>query len=123
MQLVYVLNKDGLPLMPTHKLGKVRRLLKDGKAKIVKRNPFTIQLNYEYDNYTQPITLGVDAGSKHIGLSASTKEKELYCSDIELRNDIVDLLSTCRQNRRTRRNKLRYRPARFNNRVSTKKDG
>lgn len=116
MQVVYVLNKDGLPLMPTHKLGKVRHLLKDGKAKVIKRSPFTIQLNYNCDNYTQPITLGVDAGSKHIGLSASTKKEELYCSDVELRNDVVELLSTRRENRRTRRNHLRYRPARFDNR-------
>lgn len=116
MQVVYVLNKDGLPLMPTHKPGKVRHLLKDGKAKVVKRSPFTIQLNYKCDNYTQPITLGVDAGSKHIGLSASTKKEELYCSDVELRDDVVELLSTRRQNRRTRRNHLRYRPARFDNR-------
>lgn len=116
MQVVYVLNKDGLPLMPTHKLGKVRHLLKDGKAKVIKRSPFTIQLNYNCDNYIQPITLGVDAGSKHIGLSASTKKEELYCSDVELRNDVVELLSTRRQNRRTRRNHLRYRPARFDNR-------
>ena len=116
MQVVYVLNKDGLPLMPTHKLGKVRHLLKDGKAKVIKRSPFTIQLNYNCDNYTQPITLGVDAGSKHIGLSASTKKEELYCSDVELRDDVVELLSTRRENRRTRRNHLRYRPARFDNR-------
>lgn len=117
MQVVYVLNKDGLPLMPTHKLGKVRHFLKDGKAKVVKRSPFTIQLNYDCGNHTQSITLGVDAGSKHIGLSASTKKQELYCSDVELRNDVVDLLSTRRQNRRTRRNHLRYRPARFDNRA------
>lgn len=123
MQLVYVLNKDGLPLMPTHKLGKVRHLLKEGRAKIIKRNPFTIGLNYECNNYTQDITLGVDAGSKHIGLSASTQKKELYCSDVELRNDIVELLSTRRENRRTRRNHLRYRPARFDNRVASKKEG
>lgn len=116
MQVVYVLNKDGLPLMPTHKLGKVRHLLKDGKAKVIKRSPFTIQLNYKCDNYIQPITLGVDAGSKHIGLSASTKKEELYCSDVELRDDVVELLSTRRENRRTRRNHLRYRPARFDNR-------
>ena len=116
MQVVCVLNKDGLPLMPTHKLGKVRHLLKDGKAKVIKRSPFTIQLNYNCDNYTQPITLGVDAGSKHIGLSASTENEELYCSDVELRNDVVDLLSTRRQNRRTRRNHLRYRQPRFDNR-------
>lgn len=116
MQVVYVLNKDGLPLMPTHKLGKVRHLLKDGKAKVVKRSPFTIQLNYDCGNHTQSITLGVDAGSKHIGLSASTKKQELYCSDVELRDDVVELLSTRRRNRRTRRNHLRYRPARFDNR-------
>ena len=116
MQVVYVLNKDGLPLMPTHKLGKVRHLLKKGKAKVVKRSPFTIQLNYECGNHTQSITLGVDAGSKHIGLSASTKKQELYCSDVELRDDVVELLSTRRRNRRSRRNHLRYRPARFDNR-------
>lgn len=123
MSLVYVLNKNGLPLMQTHKFGKVRYLLKTKKAKIVKRSPFTIQLLYETTNYTQEITLGVDSGSKHIGLSASTKADELFCSDVTLRNDIVELLSTRRENRRTRRNRLRYRKARFNNRVSTKKDG
>ena len=37
MQVVYVLNKDGLPLMPTHKLGKVRHLLKEGKIEIRER--------------------------------------------------------------------------------------
>ncbi len=123
MQLVYVLNKDGLPLMPTHKLGKVRHLLKEGRAKIIKRNPFTIKLNYECNNYTQDVTLGVDAGSKHIGLSASAQKKELYCSDVELRNDIVELLSTRRENRRTRRNHLRYREPRFDNRAASKKEG
>lgn len=123
MCLVYVLNKNGLPLMPTHKFGKVRYLLKSKKAKIIKRSPFTIQLLYETTNYTQEITLGVDSGSKHIGLSASTKTNELFCSDVTLRNDIVELLSTRRENRRTRRNRLRYRKARFNNRVSTKRSG
>ena len=123
MGLVYILNKNGLPLMPTHKLGKVRHLLKEGRAKIVKCNPFTIKLNYECNNYVQNITLGVDAGSKHIGLSASTQKKELYCSDVELRNDIVELLSTRRACRRARRNRLRYRPARFNNRTNVRKEG
>lgn len=109
--------------MPTKRLGKVRHLLEDGKAKIVKRNPFTIQLTYKSTNYTQDITLGVDAGSRHIGLSASTKKKELYCSDVELRNDIVDLISTRRELRKTRRNRLRYRPPRFNNRANAKQKG
>ena len=122
--MVYVLNKDGQPLMPTNRHGKVRHLLKEGKAKVVKRCPFTIQLLYESTNYTQDITLGVDAGSKHIGLSATTESEELYAADVTLRTDVVDLLSTRRQNRRTRRNrKTRYRKARFSNRVSSKKEG
>ena len=122
--MVYVLNQDGEPIMPTENHAKVRVLLKQGKAKVVRRTPFTIQLLYSSTNYTQDITLGVDAGSKHIGLSATTENKELYASDVKLRNDIVDLLSTRRQNRRTRRNrKTRYREPRFLNRVSSKKQG
>lgn len=120
--MVYVLNIEGNPLMPC-KEAKARKLLKENKAKIYKKEPFTIQLLFMCENQTQDITLGVDAGSKHIGLSATTKEKELYAADIELRNDIVDLLSTRRQNRRTRRNRLRYRKPRFNNRVHSKKNG
>ena len=104
--MVYVLNFDGQPLMPTDKHGKVRHLLKDGRAEVVKRCPFTIRLLYDSTHYTQDIVLGVDAGSKHIGLSATTETKELYASDVELRNDIVDLISTRRQNRRSRRNQI-----------------
>ena len=108
--------------MPTENHAKVRILLKTKKAKVTKRCPFTIQLAYDSTNYTQEVTLGVDAGSKHIGLSATTKDKVLFESDVELRNDIADLLSTRRQNRRTRRNrKTRYRKPRFNNR--RRKDG
>ena len=115
--MVYVINIDGQPLMPTDRYGKVRHLLKDGKAKIINRCPFTIQLLYRSTNYTQPINLGVDSGSKHIGISATTKDKVFYEADVELRNDIVDLLSTRREQRRTRRNrKTRYRKARFDNR-------
>jgi len=61
--LVYILSKNGNPLMPTSRHGKVKHLLKDGKAKVVRRTPFTIQLLYDSPEYTQPITLGVDAGS------------------------------------------------------------
>ena len=120
--MVYVLNQNGRPLMPTENHAKVRVLLKSGRAKVVKKCPFIIQLAYDSTNYTQKVTLGVDSGSKHIGLSATTKDKVLFESDVELRNDIVDLLSTRRQNRRARRNrKTRYRKARFDNR--RRKDG
>ena len=122
--LVYVLDVNGQPLMPTSRCGKVKHLLNSGKAKVVKRCPFTIQLTYQTTNYTQPISLGVDAGSQHIGLSATTKDKEIYASEIELRTDIVDNLSTKRQYRRSRRNrKTRYRAPRFNNRVHSKHKG
>lgn len=122
--MVYVLNINGQPLMPTNRHGKVRHLLKDGKAKVVKRCPFTIQLLYESTNHTQDITLGVDAGSKTIGLSATTTDKELYAAKIELRNDVSKLLTARRQNRRSRRHrKTRYRKARFNNRVHSKNKG
>ena len=116
--MVYVLNKNGQPIMPTKNHAKVRVLLKQGKAKVVSRCPFTIQLQYNPNNYTQPVSLGIDAGSKHIGVSATTKTDVLYESDVELRNDIVNLLSTRRELRRSRRNrKTRYRKARFNNRT------
>ena len=122
--MVYVLDIDGNPIMPTERHGKVRRLLREGKAKVIKRCPFTIQLLYDSTRYIQEVNLGIDAGSKHIGVSATTKEKVLYEADVELRNDIVDLISTRREMRKTRRNrKTRYREARFNNRVSTKKTG
>ena len=122
--MVYVLNRDGQPLMPTDRHGKVRRLLKSDKAKVVKRCPFTIQLLYNSTDYTQEISLGIDAGSKHIGVSATTQNRVLYEADVELRNDIVNLLSTRRQNRVARRShKTRYRKPRFNNRVSHKKKG
>lgn len=121
--MVYVINKQGQALMPTERFGKVRRLLKNSLAHVVCRIPFTIQLDYDTTDYTQPVSLGVDAGSKHIGISATTSEKELYAADVELRNDIVDKLSTRRELRRTRRSRLRYRKARFNNRASSKRKG
>ena len=123
MQYVYVLNKHGEPLMPCSP-GKARILLKQQKACVVKRTPFTIKLLHGSAEYKQPITLGVDAGSKHVGLSASTEKRELYSEEFTPRNDVVELLSTRRQNRRSRRNrKTRYRAPRFNNRIHSKHKG
>lgn len=99
---------------------KARLLLKQNKAKVVKRTPFTIQLLYTTGETIQEISLGVDAGSKIVGLSATTKKEELFSSEVKLRNDIVDLLSTRRQNRQTRRSRLRYRQPRFSNRKKNK---
>ena len=105
--------------MPTTQQ-KARKLLKSGKAKIYKREPFTIQLLVQTGESKQEINLGVDAGSKFVGLSATTEKVELFSAEYKLRNDIVDLISIRRQNRRTRRNRLRYRQARFQNRKKNK---
>ncbi|MGH4140261.1 RNA-guided endonuclease IscB [Clostridium sp.] len=115
---VFVINQRSGPLMPCS-TRKARLLLRQGKAKIVKRTPFTIQLLQATGESKQEIILGVDAGSKYIGISAVTQNKEVFSAEIELRNDIVNLLSTRRQNRRTRRNRLRYRKPRFLNRVGS----
>lgn len=45
--MVYVISKSGKPLNPTNRHGKVKHLLRDGKARVVKREPFTIQLLYD----------------------------------------------------------------------------
>lgn len=121
--MVYVQDINGNPLMPTTRHGKARRLLKNNKAVVVNLCPFTIRLTYETTNYKQDIVLGVDAGTKHVGLSATTKSKELYSGEVILRSDIVDLLSTRRELRKTRRNRLRYRKPRFNNRIKSKRPG
>ena len=122
--MVYVINQNGQPLMPTENHRMVRLLLKNKKAKVVRRTPFTIKLMVKTKEFIQPVTLGVDAGSKKVGLSASTKTKELFATELLPRNDVVKNLSTRREFRRARRNrKTRYRKARFNNRVHSKHKG
>jgi len=110
--------------MPTKDHRKVRLLLKESKAKVVRRTPFTIKLLHNTHNYKQRITLGVDAGSKVIGLSATTEKQELFAAELKPRNDVVGLLSDRRAFRCARRSRTtRYRPPRFNNRVRSKNKG
>ena len=111
--------------MPTSRFGKVRRLLKEGKAKVVRREPFTIKLLYEPEtDVVQECYCGVDTGSKHIGVAVVGNDRVLYQSQTELRSDIkkkMDRRRAFRQNRRYR--KTRYRKCRFlNRRNSIKKD-
>lgn len=103
---------------------KARLLLKAKKAIVKRRTPFTIQLTQATGETVQPVTLGVKAGSKEIGLSASSEKTELYASVVRLRSDLVNLLSTRRELRRARRSrKTRYRAPRFDNRVHSKNKG
>lgn len=103
---------------------KARKLLRAGKAVPVRRTPFVIQLTVPTGETKQPITLGVDAGYKHVGLSATTAKEELLASEVELRQDVTGLLSNRLALRRARRNrKTRYRAPRFDNRVRSKHKG
>ena len=67
--IVYVRNKDGKPLMPTRRCGHVRKLLRDGKACVYSRNPFTIQLTYKTEDIVQPLYGGIDPGRTNIGVA------------------------------------------------------
>ena len=123
--LVYVLKQNGQPFMPTERFGKVRRLLKEKKAKVVRREPFTIKLLYEPEtDVVQECYCGVDTGSRHIGVAVVGNDKVLYQSQTELRGDIKRKMDARRASRRGRRiRKMRYRKIRFlNRRNSIKKD-
>lgn len=78
-----------MPITPR----KARILLKEGKAKVVKRTSFTIQLKYATGEAKPEITLGVDPGYENIGLSAIAGRKEVYSAEVKLRFDIVKLNS------------------------------
>lgn len=120
--MIYVRNKEGKALMPTERGGRIGYLLRHGKGHVVSRVPFVVQLDYESTTYTQEVSLGIDAGSKYIGVSASSEKKELLAAQVELRSDVTKLLSSRRELRRTRRNrKTHYRKSRFDNRK--RKDG
>jgi 5-methylcytosine-specific restriction endonuclease McrA len=118
--LVYVINKNGKPLMPC-KPTKARHLLEKNKAKVVNYNPFTIQLTWDCEENVDELVLGIDAGYGKIGYSVVSGTKELIAGELELRNDIKRLLEKRRAYRRERRSRKWYREPRFDNRC--RKDG
>lgn len=122
--MVYVISQDGKSLMPCSN-PIARLLLKQGKAKVKKREPFTIKLTYETTNYVQDLTLGVDTGSGTIGTAVGKDNGDIvYMSEVTVRNDITSKMTQRAKYRRNRRNrKTRYRKSRWLNRAnSIKKD-
>src|SRR5258708_36833758 len=94
-------------------------LLKEGKAKVVRRTPLTIKLLPPPKTmYTQPVTLGVDTGSAVVGVaSADESANMLYLSEVEVRNDIAATMKERASKRRNRLNRqTRYRQPRWLNR-------
>lgn len=122
--MVYVLDKFSKPLMPCENVV-ARLLLKEGKAKVVRREIFTIKMLVDTEQYRQPLILGEDTGSGTLGCAVVRKDgKVVYQSEVEVRNDISKKMTKRSSYRRTRRNrKTRYRKPRFRNRKnSIKKD-
>ncbi|KAF3886457.1 MULTISPECIES: RNA-guided endonuclease IscB [Nostocales] len=112
---IYVVNKYGKPLMPTSPR-KARSLLKEGKAKIYSRDPFTIQLVYGSSGYTQPGNLGIDAGYQNIGYSVVNEKEELIGGEVRMLKGMSERLTERKKYRCQRRNRKRYRAPRFDNR-------
>jgi hypothetical protein len=120
---VYVLNQRNQPLMPCTPVI-ARLLLKEGKAKCIKRTPFVIKLLVDSTEHKQQITAGMDTGSKNVGCAAVANGEVLYQSEIEIRNDVSKKMqqrSMYRRNRRSR--KTRYRKCRFLNRAASFRKG
>ena len=121
--MVYVQSVDGAPLMPCTE-AKARRLLKQHGARRVRNTPFTIRLRSVVDGHVQPVSLGVDPGYRHIGLSATTDSRVLFEAVAECRTDIPKLMEKRLSLRRGRRHRrTRYREQRFDNRVRSKHRG
>lgn len=121
MATVCVLACDGTPLMPTTNLKKVRKLLRSGKAIIAGHKPvFTIKLTYETTKDTQPIEYACDTGYLHVGISIKSEKHEYISGQFDMLSDERERHNDCRKYRRTRRNRLRYRKPRFNNRAVKK---
>ncbi len=120
---VYVVNKNGNSIMPC-KPAKAKHLLKTGKAKVIKRNPFTIKLLWDCEENTQEIVAGMDTGSKTIGCAAISNGKVVYQSEVQVRQDVSKKMERRKKYRRNRRGrKTRYRKARWQNKASMRKEG
>jgi RRXRR protein/HNH endonuclease len=120
--VVYVRNQDGHPLMPCLP-AKARKLLQAGKARVVGRSPFTIQLNWQCEGRVQDVRAGIDKGSSVTGICCVGKGQALLSAEIHHRLDVKDKLTDRRACRKSRRARNWYRPKRYNNRASSKRSG
>jgi hypothetical protein len=113
---VFVLNFEGKPLMPT-KCSRARKMLINGKAKVIKRIPFTIQLLKTTGETKQEINLGIDTGFGNIGFSAVSEKEELISGVLKLDPKTKDRLDEKRMYRKFKRSRHHwYRKPRFLNR-------
>jgi hypothetical protein len=105
VRYVYIVDKHGKPLMPTTRFGRVRKLLKEGKAVAINNSPFTIRLKYESTHYTQGVYEGMDTGRENIGDAVSLENgRNVYLADVRTNNkSIKKAMSDRADHRRGRR--------------------
>ena len=95
---IYVLGSDGKPQMPTKRKRHVKRLLNAGKARIVEKVPFTIQLKYSNTPALQPVLLAEDPGRTNIGTAALSPFGDLlFSAVVETRNKEIKTLMANRK--------------------------
>jgi hypothetical protein len=119
---VFVVDAQGKPLLPTT-AARARLLLKRNRADVECMVPFTIRLKRVINSPTGEFSLGIDDGSKHVGVVIvnSYTNKAVFVGEIRLRQNVSRLVKQRAQYRRTRRSrKLRYRQPRFKNRRGSK---
>lgn len=125
----FVLDADCKKLAPT-KEQKAWFLIRKKRATLVSKYPMVIQLNKKIPDKeicNDEIRCGIDDGGLHVGIAlvqkCQTRNKVVFKGIIEQRNDVKHLMDTRRGYGRYHRYHKRYRPARFNNRKSSKRKG
>ncbi|MFG3037823.1 RNA-guided endonuclease IscB [Streptomyces sp. NPDC048330] len=129
---VFVLSRDGLPLMPCHP-ARARALLARGRAVVARHTPFTIRLKdrSHAEAEVSGVELRIDPGSRGTGLALTETRRQRAVDgslvvvrrglvSVELRHrgpQIHQAMVRRAGYRRRRRSALRYRPARFANRA------
>jgi len=119
--IVFVIDSKNCPLLPTHP-ARARKLLKKGKAKILSIVPFTIKLNRSVENRVGTFEMGIDDGSKYVGIGVknSLTNKVVFYGQINLRQDVSKKVLERKSYRKSRRHRLRHRKPRWSNRISSK---
>ena len=129
IEYAFVIDAVGKQLSPT-KVEKAWYKIRKKQAVLVNKYPMVIQLKRTIpDNEIckDEIRCGVDDGGLHIGIclvqKCQSKNKVLLKGTVEHRNDVKKKMAVRKAYRRYRRFHKRYRPARFNNRSSSKRKG
>lgn len=126
----FVIDAKGKKLSPTN-VNKAWFLIRKKRATLVQKYPMVIQLTKVVnvsDLDTSKMVLGIDDGSRYVGVgivqhTEQGRKKALLKGTIEQRNNVKKLMDTRRGYRQYRRRHKKYRPKRFLNRRSSKREG